>query len=483
MDNDTNMMNGFGAQAKTNLVIAGVIIAVLLAFSAYWIFSKEYQSLFVGLEPKDSAAVVKQLDEMKVNYKINKDNGNVEVPAGELHNIRLKLMGSDVALNGGVGYEIFDNSDFGMTEFAQRINFQRALEGELQRTIMSLKQVKQARVHLVLPERSLFRDNKEAPTASVTLIMKKGMVLDNAQITGIQRLVSASVSGLKEHMVIIGDQDGMTLTQAMPMDEAVQVIPWRLQQKMDVEQYLIEKVNRVLVHAFGQDKVMVSVDVVMNFNQVTKKEEKVIPLGEGSAISRQKETTFGKSGKSKNGTNNTTREIEYEMGHSIAEIVESPGELKKINVGILLPSSLTEKDAEQIQRLVEVTVGIDKVRGDSVALYFGNNRRVTSSMAASQVVAPRASASELSNSLPANVVPNVLPSSPVDIETKNVEGFLEYIQSNKLMFIVFSAILLLLCLVVWFFSRSKKVDKEVLLSTDEREKLLMQLQHWLSEAK
>lgn len=466
------MLDGFSKKSKKNLAITSIVLLITIGVAAQWALSKNYQPLFIGLEPKDSAAIVQQLDTIGAAYRINSQTGNVEVPEAKLHQTRLQLMSSDVSINGSVGYEIFDNSDFGMTEFAQQINFQRALEGELQRTITSLTQVKSSRVHLVLPERSLFRENKEQPSASVTLVIKKTSPLTTIQIAGIQRLVASSVAGLNEHMVTISDQEGVTLNQAIPTNNSEQAIPWRLKQKKDMETYLTEKVSRVLSYAFNEGEVVVSIDVIMNFDQTKKMEEKVIPLEGGRVISKEKESTIGGNKKSKSNSGNTSKEVEYEVGRSISEITENPGKIQKISVGILLTKFLSEDDKKQLRQLVETTVGFNNERGDSVAIYTNLEKPLIKKESFADFITP----------------------SPIDKKISSPKGettssILERIEKNwgytvtqpmvialflLLIFIIFALVITLL------FRRSSQPKK---LSKDEREALLMKLQHWLSDGK
>ena len=477
MEEEYSMLNGFSKQSKISLAVVSVILLIVLAFTAQWAFNKNYQSLFVGLESKDSAAIVQQLDTLKAEYRINKETGNVEVPSSKVHSTRLQLMGSDVAINGGVGYEIFDNSDFGMTEFAQRINFQRALEGELQRTITSLSQVKKARVHLVLPERSLFRENKELPSASVTLIVKKGMSLTGSQISGIQRLVSSSVSGLKESMVVINDQQGVTLSQEIPADEIAQAIPWRLKQKKDIETYLTEKVSRVLGYAFEDGDIAVSIDVVIDFNYTKKMEEKVIPLEEGKGISREKESFIGDGKKTKDNNRNRTKETEYEMGRSVAETTESPGKIQQLNVGIILTRFLSENDKEKLKKLVETTVGFNESRGDHIAIYTSLETPNTKSTKDVKLAFPPSIKviKKETNAIKSGTETHTQISHIAILghQLNSVTAFYIFVFSLS-----FSIILIVILLIQ--FKRKKQPEK---LTAHEKEAILMQLQHWLGEKK
>src|SRR5262249_51636316 len=147
-------------------------------------------------------------------YRLENDGTTILVDKSQVHALRLKLLGKSGTLKSAVGFEIFNNTDFGMTEFAQKINYQRALQGELARTIQSLDEVKNARVRLVLPESGLFKKSGQKPKASITLAIKEGRSLAPEQVVGIQRLVAAAVPEIEPSAVTIADQRGVTLTRA-----------------------------------------------------------------------------------------------------------------------------------------------------------------------------------------------------------------------------------------------------------------------------
>ena len=188
--------NDLTSTQKAGLVVGALIIVALAAVVITRTLNEPYAVLFSELEDKDAGRVITQLESMKRSYKLGDSGSSILVPASEVHDVRIRLMSSDIPLAGGVGFEIFDDTGFGMTEFAQRINYQRALEGELTRTIMALEEVKFARVHIVMPEGGLFESEQGAPSASVTLFLKSGRRPDEGQIRGVQNLVSAAVPRL-----------------------------------------------------------------------------------------------------------------------------------------------------------------------------------------------------------------------------------------------------------------------------------------------
>src|SRR3569832_2176841 len=182
-----------GSRARVGFIAGIAAIVCATAVAAAWLLHSDDQVLFADLKPQDTAAMVAELDRMKVPYRIAADGNTLLVDAKVVHATRLKLMGKDMPLHGAAGFEIFNNADFGMTEFAQKINYQRALQGEITRTILSLAEVRDARVHLALPEEGLFKRTDSKAKAAITLAMKLGESLRSEQVACIQRLVAAAV--------------------------------------------------------------------------------------------------------------------------------------------------------------------------------------------------------------------------------------------------------------------------------------------------
>src|SRR6266496_2635524 len=197
-------------RGRAAILAGAVLVIVIAAVFAVWALQRDYQVLFKDLAQRDAAAVVAELKRLKVPYRIDADGSTLRVPADTVHETRLALMGRGVPLSGGVGFELFDNHDLSTTEYTQRINYQRALQGELARTIMSIEGVKLVRVHLVLPESSIFKRDKSRPKASVSVVLAPGGSLTESQILGVQRLVAASTPGLEAGIVNIVDQRGVT---------------------------------------------------------------------------------------------------------------------------------------------------------------------------------------------------------------------------------------------------------------------------------
>lgn len=211
MLDESNIKSGWRAVLPVSLRVFGVLtvstIAILLAI--YWIFIKiDYVPLFSQLSEVDASSIARRLDEENIKYKLANGGTTILVPSEQADQAKLDLAATDLQLNGQVGFEIFNESDMGLTEFAQKINYQRALQGELSRTIMSLDGIAKARVHLAVPERTLFRGPQNRPTAAVTLEPTPNAALTADRIAGIQQLVAAAVPDLDPNAVAVLDHGG-----------------------------------------------------------------------------------------------------------------------------------------------------------------------------------------------------------------------------------------------------------------------------------
>lgn len=353
-------------------VLALLLIVVGVVWALQWALKRDEQALFTELRAEDAAGIVAELQRMKVPYRLAGDGTVIMVDRERVHDLRMALMGKGVTLHGGVGFEIFANNDFGMTDFAQRINYQRALQGELTRTIQALEEVRQVRVHLVMPEAGLFRKAGAKPKAAVTVALKRGRTLAAAQVLGIQRLVAAAVPEIEPSAVTIVDESGVTLSRPADPDGELGA-PAQMGAKSEIEQYITRKAVAVLDRAFGPGRAIVSVDVTLDHNQVRVTREDVLPgnprSGEG-ALTRRRTSQSGGNAAADDAprTGGSTAELEFQNGRRVEQVVSRPGSVRNISVGILLPSALPADRAEELKRLIAATVGLNPARGDEIAL-------------------------------------------------------------------------------------------------------------------
>lgn len=199
----------------TALRIAGIGAAILVvAFAIYWFALRTtFAPVLTSLPPEDAADVVKVLDEKKIVYRLADGGTTVLVASDQADKARVELVGSELPMRGQVGFELFNQSDMGLTEFAQKINYQRALQGELARTLLMLDGIQSVRVHLGLADRSLFRDEQSRPKASVTLVLKPGHILTESRVSGIQRLVAGAIPDLQPEAVAVLDETGKVVSR------------------------------------------------------------------------------------------------------------------------------------------------------------------------------------------------------------------------------------------------------------------------------
>ncbi|MEK6540949.1 MAG: flagellar basal-body MS-ring/collar protein FliF [Pseudomonadota bacterium] len=200
---------GAGLPITLRLVVAAFAAVLTVLFIIYWFALRtDYVPVFTQLPESDAAAVVAELIERKIDHRLANGGTTILVPSDQADQARLDIASSELPLRGQVGFELFNESDMGLTDFAQKINYQRALQGELARTIMLLDGIENARVHLAMPERTLFRGNRSAPTAAVTLLLQPGQSITANRINGIQRLVAGAVPELTVGAVAVLDETG-----------------------------------------------------------------------------------------------------------------------------------------------------------------------------------------------------------------------------------------------------------------------------------
>lgn len=365
--------------ARVGFVVGAVLIVAATAVLGWWALRTDYQVLFADLSAQDAAAMTHELDQMKLPYRLGEDGTTILVEGSAVHPTRLKLMGKDLPLHGAVGFELFNNADFGMTEFAQKVNYQRALQGELVRTIVSLSEVASARVHLAFPEEGLFKREQAHAKASISLSLRNGRSLRREQVRGIQRLVAAAVPGIDPRDVTIVNDQGVALTQ--DGEEGVaSATSQRLDLKRETEQYLAQKANAVLDKAFGPGQAMASVDVTLDMNQVKVTTEDVTtppsPPGEipTGVVVRERETTRESGRVGGPGPDDaaepvsTQREVDYQLGRRVEQVASSPGAISRLQVMAVVRAPLDPVQVEQLRQLLGSSVGALRERGDSIVV-------------------------------------------------------------------------------------------------------------------
>lgn len=247
------------------LAVAGLVLAAMAGI-VVWSGKTDYKVLYTDLTKEDSAVIARMLEEGKINYQVADDGKTIKVPEDQVDIWRLEIAKKGVNFTGTVGYEVFDKQSFGTTSFVQKINKQRALEGELVKTIMHIKGVTRARIHLSIPESSPFVAERKPPSASVVLDVERGVTMTPDEIKGVQSLVSSSVDGMRSHNVVVIDSRGKKLSENdgdnMSTETANQIA---LETKLN-SQYE-KKVEEILSRVIGEGKVIAKVAVKMDFTE------------------------------------------------------------------------------------------------------------------------------------------------------------------------------------------------------------------------
>ncbi len=344
-----------------------VVIAMVL-----WLSQPDFTVLYANLDLSDASAIKQKLDEMNIPVKIK---GNVIlVPNKYVYEARLMLASEGLPQGGTVGYEIFDKtSALSSTTYLQQINYKRALEGELAKSIETIKGIRKARVHLVLPKKELF--SEEQSPASASVVLDGGSSLTKRQLQGIVHLLASSVEGLSPENVTVVDTYGNLLYGGM--DSATGLSDAQLDIVHRVEKYLENKASTMLAGILGPGKALVRVNAELDFTQIEKTEEKYDPE---SLVPRSEESSKelipsadGQGTKEHSITN-------YEMSKTVAHIIESTGNIKRLAVAVVIDGKYEEKNGkkeyvprsdeekEKLKQLVAQAVGLDPKRGDTITI-------------------------------------------------------------------------------------------------------------------
>ena len=271
-------LNRLDAKQKLAMMVAVAAIVAMIVGSVLWSRQPEWKVLFSNISEKDGGAIVTSLEQQNIPHKMS-DSGAILVQADRVHDVRLKLASQGLPRGGMVGFELMENQKFGISQFAEQINYQRGLEGELARTIMSIGAVQSARVHLAIPKPSVFVREEQKPTASVLLNLYPGRSLDGAQIAGITHLVSSSVPQLNSSNVTVLDQSGALLSQLKNKSTEAGLDATQLKYVREIEGSIVRRIEDILKPVLGTDNFKVQVAADIDFSQSEQTAESYRPNG------------------------------------------------------------------------------------------------------------------------------------------------------------------------------------------------------------
>jgi flagellar M-ring protein FliF len=370
---------GWSTRRKSSFGLGLAVILALVLSLAWWVQRAPKAVLFSDLADRDAAVITAELDKLKHPYSLSEDGHAILVSGDSVHRTRLALMGKQLPLHGAVGFELFNNADFGVSDFVQKVNYQRALQGELTRTILAMDEVQDARVHLALPDQTLFRKDAPKAKASVTVSLKGGQSLRADQVTGIQRLIAASVAEVKAEDVTVLDQHGMVLSRAGGDESALAL--GQLDAKQTLESHLTSKATRLLDQMFSAGEAMVAVDVVLNHEQSKVTTEEVLGTPQADrgghlagVITRERTVTkepVGNAGNASdaNGAQVMTQETDYAPGRRVAQTVSQGGQIAHLNVAVVVKRNINEGELARLRQLVATAIGLQPSRGDVVTVH------------------------------------------------------------------------------------------------------------------
>ncbi|WP_211468051.1 flagellar basal-body MS-ring/collar protein FliF [Collimonas silvisoli] len=424
-DKKPPLLEQLRANPKLPLMV-GASLAVA-AVAAFWLWSRtpDYRVLYSNLSDRDGGAIIASLQQMNIPYKFAEGGGAVLIAADQVHEARLRLASQGLPKGGSVGFELMDNQKFGVSQFAEQVNYQRALEGELARSIESISAVEAARVHLALPKPSLFVRDQQKPSASVVLTLHHGRSIDDGQVSAIAHLVSSSVPELNPKNVTIVDQSGNLLSTPATGNRGLDAS--QLKYAQEIEQSYIRRIEAILQPIVGASNVRAQVAADIDFSTVEHTDEKYTPNQDPTkaAIRSQQSSDANQQGASppggvpgalsnqppsnptapisttppnqpgaansqsnqanttarSGGSSNVRRDVttNYEVDKSISHVQQSAGAIKRLSVAVVVnyrgaanaqgkavQQALPAAELEQVKNLVKQAMGYSADRGDSL---------------------------------------------------------------------------------------------------------------------
>jgi flagellar M-ring protein FliF len=414
---------GSVSQIGNKLLLVAGVAAVMAVMAVFWLWSQQpdYRVLFSNYSDKDGGAIVAALEKMNVPYKFSESGTAILVPAAQVHEARLKLASDGLPKGGNNGFELLENQKFGVSQFVEQVNFQRALEGELERSIQSIGAVEVARIHLAIPKASVFVRDQQKPTASVLLNLRAGRSLDAQQVGAVVHLVASSVPDLPAANVTVVDQNGNLLSDTSKKMGANNLDPTQLKYIDDIQQSIVKRVESIISPIVGAKNVRAEASAEIDFSSLEQAAETYKPnqkpedvavrsmqsnesqtsngggvaIGVPGALSNQPpanatapitasagaEATTGAPAAAvpvniqKNMTTN------YEVDKTVRYVQQATGGIKRLNVAVVVNNMpvvdkagkvtyrpLTTAEKKQINDLAMQAMGFNKERGDALTV-------------------------------------------------------------------------------------------------------------------
>jgi len=414
-----NLLKGI----NNKILLAAGSAAVIAVMAAFWMWSQEpnYRVVFSNFSDKDGGAIVAALEQMNVPYKLAEGGGAIMVPSDQVHQARLKLASMGLPRGGNAGFELLENQKFGVSQFVEQVNFQRALEGELEKTIQAISSVENARVHLAIPKSTIFVRDQQKATASVLIKLQPGRSMDQRQVSSVVHLVASSVPNLDVASVDVVDQNGNLLSDPNKKGEADALDPNRLKYIQEMQKGIVARVEAIIAPIVGEKNVHAEATAEIDFSRLEQADESYKPnqnpetavirslqknesivSGSGAAsgaasgvpgaLSNQppanataplstdpKAAASGDANGSGNSQKNTT--TNFEVDKTVRYLQKSAGGVKRLTVAVVVNNKeevdkdgkvttrpLNDNEKKQIDELAKQAMGFNEERGDSLSV-------------------------------------------------------------------------------------------------------------------
>lgn len=423
--NTMNQLNQLTLQQKMGVAVGVAALFALIAGAWMWGQAPNYRILYSNLSDRDGGAIIESLQQMNIPYKFAEGGGALLVASNQVHEARLKLASQGLPKGGNVGFELMENQKFGITQFAEQVNYQRALEGELARSVQTIGSVAAARVHLAIPKPSVFVKEQQKPSASVVLSMQGGRLLDSAQVSAIVHLISSSVADMSAKNVTVVDQNGTLLSSSHDGAGSDGLDADQLKYVQQVEQSYIKRIETLLTPMLGSSNVRAQVSADVDFSRSEQTSEIYKPNQNPDEITvRSKQSSEAMSGAGLNAggipgaltnqppvpatapivaatttpagsqtADNTNLSnlqkdstFNYEVDRTIRHTILPVGSIKRLSVAVVVNGSrkvtdakgkssiktLSDTEKQQINNLIRDAMGFDQQRGDSLNVQVTN---------------------------------------------------------------------------------------------------------------
>jgi flagellar M-ring protein FliF len=406
MDQVKKLLSSLSAQQLTAIVICAIAVGGGVMWFSHWQRESGLRPLYTSLAPEDATAMVQKLKEGGVDYRVADNGTTLLVPEDRVPELRLEMAGLGLPQKGRIGFEIFDKTNFGVTDFAEHVNYRRAVEGELERSIMALSEVQQARVHVTLPKESVFLEQREAAKASILVGLRPGASLSSQNVAAIANLVSSAVEGLTPEAISIVDMRGNLLNRPRRdgLAEGAQITEAALEYRQAIEHDLAVKINNTLEPLLGPDKFRTGVSAEVDMSSGEQSEESYDPTKSVMVTSQKTEDSSGvthiaagqpgtasnlpqpppKPSGNTTGSVRRSENITYQSSRTVKHLKLPQGAVKRLSIAVLVDHEVKwqgqgnqqkrivtpppPEKLKTIQAVVATLVGLNPQRGDQLTV-------------------------------------------------------------------------------------------------------------------